>query len=135
MPASTIESTIAGPACCAAASPVSTKMPVPMMAPMPSVTRLRGPSTRLSECSPVAAASAFSCSIDFVAKMDIILRIGDRSPQKHADSCPRLGVAPELYLVSRGKPLQVSTHATFGVAAAQQIADDSNRRGAGGEDL
>ena len=66
MPARIIDSTIAGPAYCAAAWPVSTKMPVPMMAPMPSVTRLIGPSTRFSECSPVAAASAFSCSIDFV---------------------------------------------------------------------
>src|SRR5436190_278127 len=62
---------MAGPACCAAASPVSTKMPVPMMAPMPSVTRLIGPRTRLSECSPLTAASAFSCSIDFVAKIDM----------------------------------------------------------------
>ena len=40
--------TIAGPACAAAAWPVSTKMPVPMIAPMPSDTRLAGPSTRFS---------------------------------------------------------------------------------------
>ena len=35
MPAMTKEMTMAGPACCAAARPVSTKMPVPMMPPMP----------------------------------------------------------------------------------------------------
>jgi hypothetical protein len=46
-------------------------MPVPMMAPMPSVTRFNGPSTRFSECSPLAAASALRCSIDFVAKIDM----------------------------------------------------------------
>ncbi len=48
-------------------------MPVPMMAPIPSVTRLIGPRTRLRECSPVAAASALSCSIDFVAKIDMLI--------------------------------------------------------------
>ena len=37
-----------GPACAAAAWPVSTKMPVPMMAPMPSRVRSIGPSTRFS---------------------------------------------------------------------------------------
>ncbi len=35
VPAITKEITIAGPACCAAASPVSTKMPVPMIPPIP----------------------------------------------------------------------------------------------------
>ena len=92
MPASTIESTIAGPACSAAASPVNTKIPVPMMAPMPSVTRLRGPRTRFSECSPVAAASAFSCSIDFVAQIDIeyLVGRGGREPSMRKGSRPPL---------------------------------------------
>src|SRR5436309_3555225 len=47
MPASTNESTTAGPAFCAATVPVSTKMPVPMIAPMPSAVRFTAPSTRL----------------------------------------------------------------------------------------
>ena len=41
------EETMAGPAYCAAAWPVRTKMPAPMMAPMPSAVRLTGPSARL----------------------------------------------------------------------------------------
>jgi hypothetical protein len=39
---------IAGPAHWAAALPVSTKMPVPMMQPMPSRTRFSAPSERFS---------------------------------------------------------------------------------------
>src|SRR6185503_3060456 len=42
------ETMIAGPANCAAARPVSTKIPVPMMQPMPSSTRLSAPSDFLS---------------------------------------------------------------------------------------
>ena len=48
MPAMIIESTSAGPANCAAAVPVMTKMPAPMIAPTPSVVRLNGPSVRRS---------------------------------------------------------------------------------------
>ena len=48
MPVSTNEIMIAGPAHSAAAWPVSTKIPVPMMQPMPSSTRFSAPSERLS---------------------------------------------------------------------------------------
>ena len=55
---------MAGPAVCAAAVPVSTKMPAPMMAPMPSIVRLSAPSARLSvTASPSAAASACRCAM------------------------------------------------------------------------
>ena len=37
---------MAGPACCAATTPVSTKMPVPMMQPMPSMVRSKAPRQR-----------------------------------------------------------------------------------------
>ncbi len=57
---------IAGPANCAAARPVSTKMPVPMMQPMPSSTRLVAPSDRLS--SP-CSCSACICSTVLRAKI------------------------------------------------------------------
>jgi len=40
------EITMPGPAYCAAALPVRTKIPAPMMAPMPSVVRLSGPRAR-----------------------------------------------------------------------------------------
>ncbi len=42
-------------------------MPAPMIAPIPRVTRFRGPRARCSECSPVSSASARSAVMDFVA--------------------------------------------------------------------
>src|SRR5215510_7621225 len=48
---------MAGPAYCAEATPVKTKIPVPMMAPMPRVIRLMGPRARRRLCSPVSCAS------------------------------------------------------------------------------
>src|SRR3954466_13913305 len=59
---------MAGPPNCAAAAPVSTKMPAPMIAPIPSVTRLVAPSARLRLCSPASDASTISASSGFVAK-------------------------------------------------------------------
>ena len=68
----TIERTMAGPALAAAAWPVSTKMPVPMMAPTPSMTSCAGPSTRCSPPPPASpSCSCLICSIDLVAKMDM----------------------------------------------------------------
>src|SRR5207244_457194 len=117
MPASTIERTIAGPACSAAASPVSTKMPVPMIAPMPRVTRLTGPSTRLSEWSPVCAASAVNCSIDLVAKIDMEIR----ASRDARDYTLRGFGSP------RGQQLRqtidILAHTTFRVAGTEQVAD------------
>ncbi len=68
-PASTNDSTIAGPACWAAASPVSTKMPVPMMPPMPKAIRAGTPNARfklLSEASFWYAAMGLVASIPFI---------------------------------------------------------------------
>src|SRR5690242_8053636 len=53
----TKQSTIAGPACSAAAWPVITKMPPPITAPMPSAVRPHGPSVRLSDGPSIASAS------------------------------------------------------------------------------
>ena len=50
----------AGPACSAAALPVLTKMPAPMMQPMPRRIRLIGPSVFFSSLVPY---SAWICSI------------------------------------------------------------------------
>ncbi|MNX82447.1 hypothetical protein D3C86_1141770 [compost metagenome] len=47
MPAKMKERMIPGPAHLAAAVPVMTKMPVPMIAPMPSAVKSRAPRTRL----------------------------------------------------------------------------------------
>src|SRR5581483_6059125 len=51
MPATTNESVSDGPAFVADATPVSTKMPVPMIAPMPIAVSAHGPSDRLRACS------------------------------------------------------------------------------------
>src|ERR1035437_5552354 len=56
------DSMIAGPAYCAAADPVSTKIPAPMIAPIPRVIRFTGPSARFKLCAPVSAASFISMS-------------------------------------------------------------------------
>src|SRR5271156_2855959 len=42
-------------------------MPAPIIAPIPSVTRLTGPSARFRQCSPVSAASRINTSIGLVA--------------------------------------------------------------------
>jgi hypothetical protein len=60
------EYTTPGPAYRAAAGPVSTKMPVPMIAPIPRAIRLPAPSDRLSVCSPVSDASPIIVLSDFV---------------------------------------------------------------------
>ena len=56
---------MAGPAWLAAAVPVRTKMPVPMIAPMPSSVRSMAVSVRFSAFVP-CSASPTSCSIDLV---------------------------------------------------------------------
>src|SRR5438874_6642902 len=63
------DSTRAGQAFCAAAVPVNTKIPVPIMHPIPSAIRFQGPSDRRS--SP-RSASACSSSNDFFVKSPIL---------------------------------------------------------------
>src|SRR5260221_9480811 len=66
---------IAGPAYSDAAEPVSTKMPAPMIAPIPRVTRFTGPRARLRLCSPVAEASFIRVSSDFVANKGLPMQL------------------------------------------------------------
>ena len=54
-PANTNDRTMAGPES-PIASPMITKIPVPMIAPMPKAVRSRAPTARLS-CVPSAASS------------------------------------------------------------------------------
>ena len=63
MPASTNENMIAGPAWADATCPVRTKIPAPMMAPMPRLIRFSGPRVRFSS---LFAASFWICAIDFL---------------------------------------------------------------------
>src|SRR5215212_9444947 len=51
------EITTPGPAYVAAAWPVITKMPAPMIAPMPSAISCQGPRVRCSSCASFAATS------------------------------------------------------------------------------
>ena len=67
---------MAGPANCAAAVPVSTKMPAPMMAPMPRVIRLMGPSARLSVWPPSPSPSA--------SAMMVLMGLVANNPLAHA---------------------------------------------------
>src|SRR5439155_22157943 len=66
---------IDGPAYNDAAEPVSTKMPAPMMAPIPRVTRFTGPSARFRLCSPVSEASFISVSSDLVANKGLPMQL------------------------------------------------------------
>src|SRR5579884_498812 len=52
-----------------------TKIPAPMMAPIPSVTRLTGPSARLRLCSPLSFASANSVLTGFFANNGLLMRL------------------------------------------------------------
>ena len=61
------ETTIAGPAAVAAAWPVRTKIPAPIIAPIPSVIKFTGPSARRRECSPLSFASSRITSKGLVA--------------------------------------------------------------------
>src|ERR1043166_7125502 len=69
-----IEMMIAGPALAAAVWPLSTKMPGPMIAPMPRGTRLSEPSTR-GRPWPVRELS-ISRSIGLVVNRPIAARLG-----------------------------------------------------------
>ena len=62
---------MAGPAFSAAALPVSTKMPAPMMAPIPSATRLVAVSVRLSGTPSWATISWTSGSFARESRLSI----------------------------------------------------------------
>src|SRR5688572_24983363 len=87
IPATTIDSTTAGPACAAAAWPVSTKMPVPMMAPIPRSVRSTGPSTRLSGWARSTG------SIGLVANSDI----GLQCAKAHGEVLKMIGRNSEIH--------------------------------------
>src|SRR5215207_9318177 len=65
MPPTTYERATAGPAYPAAASPVRTKSPVPMITPIPNRVRSRGPNA-LRSWNSGSSVSRMDCSTDFV---------------------------------------------------------------------
>src|SRR5262249_21710192 len=125
VPAKTIDSTIAGPALSAAVVPLRTKIPVPITAPMPSVTRLIGPRTRRSPCSPVADASALICSMDFVAKIDMPRRYtAEPRPVLHEPQCRGIGLTQAGAVLGRREP-------GMALEAAREVALIAETGGAG----
>src|SRR5262249_54525818 len=75
MPPRTNDTMIAGPALAAAAWPVSTKMPAPMMAPIPSVTRLMAGRQRRSGTLSAAVGACASGALASASSVAIGLRI------------------------------------------------------------
>src|SRR5262245_38010761 len=68
-------STTEGPARSAIAAPVRTNNPAPMIAPMPSMIRLTGPSVRFRVCSPASPASLSSVSSGFFANKGLPMQL------------------------------------------------------------
>src|SRR5437870_12008646 len=100
MPTRIMEIHTAGPAYCAAAWPVSTKMPAPMMAPMPRVIRLSGVSARFSWCSPASLASARRVAMDFVAHK-LMRDSVSRGDETTVQTDPRFAGAGDLSIEER----------------------------------
>jgi hypothetical protein len=72
------------------ASPMMTKMPVPMTAPMPSAVRSRTPTARLSPCSGSMRVSSTRRSVGLrakspgrgaVAMLSLLVGLAGRSPR------------------------------------------------------
>ena len=68
MPATTNENATAGPAVVFATTPVSTKMPVPMITPTPNTVRSRPDRCRLSRCSG-SSVSLIESSTDLIRRV------------------------------------------------------------------
>src|SRR5512140_851150 len=63
MPETTYESMSAGPATLCAAAPVATKMPAPMIAPIPRLVSWTGPRTRRSRFSPFISSRSMASGL------------------------------------------------------------------------
>jgi hypothetical protein len=82
MPAATKDSATAGPALVAAAMPVSTKIPVPMITPMPKTVRSQAERSFLSWCSD-SSVSLIDSWIDFVRSRSMDRLLSDRPPVRY----------------------------------------------------
>src|SRR5881296_2165692 len=85
----TNDSISAGPVLSCAATPVSTKMPVPMIAPTPRLVSDTGPSTRRSRCSPAISSSRSFRGL--VAKSGLPLSLAMQGLLEGPDSLLHLG--------------------------------------------
>ena len=80
---------MAGPASVPAASPVRTKIPVPMITPMPIVVSCTGPRARRS-LRPGWSVSSIDCSTDFVRNSSIWRRSYPHEAARTRRCGPRL---------------------------------------------
>src|SRR5437868_2514382 len=118
------------------ASPMMTKIPVPMTAPMPRAVRSRTPTARLSPCSGSAVASRMSASWDLRAKGPgrATVAIGDRMPVRgieqtglrHPADGPSEGVANVLGFVPEFRLDPIFTPAADQPKAIDGIAEGVN---------
>src|SRR6476620_137618 len=110
---------MAGPAWLAAAVPVSTKKPVPMIAPMPSSVRSMAVSVRLSAFAP-CSASPTSCSIDLVFRIFESIHPPGNRPAKTG----------RLYLErTRRQGASEGANTRFDVLVNEKIGDHRDRVG------
>src|SRR6185312_7360500 len=132
-PAMTKEASIPGPAFCAA-SAVSTKMPVPMTAPIPSRVSWKGPSER---CRPFFSAVAMMASSDLTRSNSMTtpaklrgycdrggaFRLGlDQSPDTCLANLPVLQFARGLHII-----LCQPRETRFGKIRAAGVAQQDQR--------
>src|ERR1035438_9552154 len=128
--ATTKESTTAGPALSAATMPVSENSPAPMMAPMPSATRLTGPSVRF-KWWVVSSDSARITSTDFVRNR----LIGwFPLPKRLSIQCCAARALLGAHACNAAPFLDSLPQVRGGCARWQQIGDHRYRIGAGIED-
>src|SRR5918994_7885698 len=126
---------IDGPAWFAAAVPVSTNIPVPMMAPIPSSVRSRALNVRL-RCFFPCSTSPTSCSIDFVfSRCESIHPPEAARPAPHVMR-PAGSMETELYIGGDlAEACEELAGAGLRVAGGEQISDHGDARRAGGQYL
>src|SRR5215469_5224395 len=120
-------STMAGPACSAAACPVMTKMPPPITAPMPSAVRPQGPSVRFrqgpSPDSTVEKSVFFASSCESMSACVPVRELAAAIPVEAIDHQADQRPDDEHFL---GDDAQI--HEQHGASDHGQWADDPHKR-------
>src|SRR5690242_7077147 len=113
----------AGPACSAAAVPVTTKIPVPMTAPMPSAVMPHGPKVRLS---PGPWVSSWVKSVFFASSWENIS--GFRKVQGRRLAGPRHHERSHHVVQRVGDPFRRELTAAIAVQAIEHQTDHCPNR-------
>src|SRR6266571_2869074 len=112
MPATVYDSISAGPPTLCAAAPVATKMPAPMMAPMPRLVSWIGPSTRRRRCSPFISSSRISRGF-LVNRLLMSPAVYNEVGQ--AEACPHRGQLPCAQCGDRRTGFSLSSPSQIGL--------------------